>query len=339
MRNSKWTLVKVTAAVVMMLSMTVGADVGVVSNPLLDGDAGNSDVEFVVGTDGGLTIQFEVKSLITRPRPDTYGSADPAVAVSPRLDLQSSTWSSFVGDYTEDGVKGVQFRIRNNGEVLPYDIRLKLYSSENGTWAYEDIRIQPDGSEWITNSVVFDRRAGWDRVMDGTEEDKQAHFESTLSDVDSLSLYVHQRGSHRDKFQSVSVAGFVLFGDGWMTDEAHLAVGLIENFGVKSKDDLSPDQLTQDSDRDGVTDVDAISAGDDPGVALHIAGIGPSGVVLEWPCVAQGVYTVLRADSLNGDFQAIDVVTASENGYMQYTDSEGATGGPYFYKLRKRLGL
>ncbi len=339
MTNSLWTMAKTTAAVVMMLSVTVGADVGVVSEPLLDGDAGNY-VDFIVGTEGDLTIQFTKRSLTSMPTDDVFGTADPTVAVSPSSGAKSTTWRSFVGNYVEGGVRGVQFKVRNNGEALPTNMRLSLISDEVAIWDYADIEVEGNGSEWVTNTIVFDRRAGWDCMLKRTTEaQKQAIFERTLSDVTSLSLYLQQDGSTRDKLQSVTVADFVLFGDGWATDQGRLAVGLIQNFGVKSKHELSPDQLTQDSDRDGVSDIDAILSGKDPGIALQIVGVGPTGVVIEWPCVAQGVYTVFRADSLNGDFAAIDVVEANTGGYMQYSDSEAAAGaGPYYYKVRKRVG-
>lgn len=330
MSNSLWTMGSVTAVVVILLNMTVGADVGVEANPLLGGGASGSDVSFIVGSEGDLTIEFEQQTLFDRPSLN-YGEAQPSAQLSP-------TWQSFTGNYLEDGVKGLQFRIRNNGDVLPSSFRISVFNENTGSWEFDSIRIDPAGKEWVTNTIVFDRRVGWNRMMKyATEEEKQAHFESTLSGVSSLSVYVQHDAVNREKLQSVTISDFVLFGDGWMSDEGKLAVGLVENFGVMSRGDLSPDQLTQDSDRDGVSDVDAIQSGSDPGLAIQVAGIGPSGVILEWPCVENKLYTVLRADSLNGDFAAIDVVQAGQNGYMQYTDSEATAGsGPYYYKVQKR---
>ena len=135
------------------------------------------------------------------------------------------------------------------------------------------------------------------------------------------------RGHQRDDL--------VLFGDDFMTEEGQLVAGLMDNFGVQSVGQLNPDQLMQDSDGDGKSDLDQIQAGNDPGLLVQIIDVTDNGLVLEWPCVDRKSYTLFRTDSLGGDFQPIAVENSSQNGFMTYTDTSAAGSGPYYYKVQK----
>jgi len=136
--------------------------------------------------------------------------------------------------------------------------------------------------------------------------------------------------------ESYSVDDLVLFGDGFMTKEAKLTASLMDAFGVQSAADLAPGQLMADSDRDGISDVDAVQAGKDPGLAVSILDVTTAGVRLEWPSVAKKTYTLYRSSTMTGEFLPIAVVPASESGFMTYMDAEATGVGPFFYKVKKQ---
>jgi hypothetical protein len=146
--------------------------------------------------------------------------------------------------------------------------------------------------------------------------------------------------------QIVTVDSFILAGTGFITPPANLLSfgdALEARFGVRSYGDLTAAQKAQDADKDGMTDVDEILAGTNPDnknsvFAATVVSTSSSGVTIRWPCVNGGVYTVSRSrDLVSGTFSALADgyrLTASQDGYMEYTDrAVQANGGPYFYRI------
>lgn len=325
-KDQKKQVFSVAAGLVVMLALGVqtgfAAQAGVEANPLneLKVPAG---VEVTSDAPGGKTILFEeIPTTVIPPEREVI------------LKANSSTFS---GDYTGSGILGLCFRVKSDDGLIPstYDLRLGVTDSQgrSGQWIFNNIRFAGSGL-WATNTVCLDRRAGWGMNLKGwTEEQVQALWDDSLHNVDGVSVTLQQSGKAE---QSYVIDDVILFGEGYMPPHAKLAVGLLNNFGVQDLTGLDPDQLAQDSNRDGVSDVAAIAAGEDPGLAITISS-ETDGVAVEWPCVNGMKYTVLRADSLMGGFVPVaSGLQATDNGFMTYVDTNVAAGqGPYFYKVSK----
>jgi len=310
--------------VVSALAVQTGmaARAGVEANPLTERKV-PSGVEIIGQADGSTALIFEeIPTSVMPPDREVILKAD-----SPAFD----------GSYSGAGILGMCFRVRSDDGIVPvtYDLRLGVTDSQGDStlWYYDEIKFGGAG-QWVTNTVCFDRRAGWTKNLRGmTEEQIEALWNDCMKDVNGVSVSMQQRGRSE---QSYALDDVILFGEGYMPPHAVMAVGLINNFGVQSLDELDPDQLTQDSNRDGITDVAAIAAGRDPGLAITISS-ETGGVAVEWPCVDGMKYTLLRADSLMGSFAPVaSGLEATENGFMTYVDTNvGAGQGPYFYKVTK----
>ncbi len=312
------------ATVALACGSTMAAKPGVYARPILPGIVDGSPV-FISGSGGDLTVNFDAVPTVSIPPSDT-GTCGAEVKTS---------FGNLAGDYDAGKVQGIIFKIRRNVGSGPVRVGLTVTSRDVGMWRFERVLVPDATGTWVTNTVSIDRRAGWMmEVPPGyTEEQKDDLWKQTLRSVCSVSVMVTRRGYEAESY---SVDDLVLFGDGFMTKEAKLTASLMDAFGVQSTADLAPGQLMADSDRDGVSDVDAVQAGKDPGLAVSILDVTAVGVRLEWPCVAKKTYTLYRSETMSGEFLPIAVVPASESGYMTYMDAEATGAGPFFYKVKKQ---
>jgi hypothetical protein len=326
MKTQRKQVFSVIAGLVVLSALAVqtgfAAQAGVEANPLREIKV-PSGVDITSDAPGSKVLVFEeIPSSVIPPDREV---------------ILNASNSGFSGSYSGAGILGMCFRVRSDDGIIPgtYDLRLGVTDSlgRGGQWIYENIRFEGAGM-WATNTVCFDRRVGWNMNLKGwSEQEVDALWADTLNNVVGVSLTLQQRGRSE---QSYVLDDVILCGEGYMPPHAKLAVGLLNNFGVQSLEDLDPDQLTQDSNRDGTSDVAAIAAGQDPGLAITISS-ETGGVAVEWPCVDGMRYTVLRADSLMGGFVPVaSGLEATENGIMTHVDANVDQGqGPYFYKVTK----
>jgi len=243
----------------------------------------------------------------------------------------------FSGNYEADGILGVTFRVKSEDGLIPatHDLRLGVTDSQGqpGEWTCTRMVFSTVPGQWVTNTICFDPDAGWDMSLGGwSEEQVRALWDECYRNVRGITFGLHQNGRQE---QTYVIDDVMLFGDGYMPPHAQLTWGLLNNFGVESLEQLEPDQLTQDSNRDGTSDVVAILAGEDPGLAITISA-KTGGVAVEWPCVKGMKYTVWRATSLTGDFVPVTTgIEATENGFMAHVDESVPGQGPCFYKVSK----
>jgi len=248
-----------------------------------------------------------------------------------------TTSDALSGNYAAAGVLGLALSVKAEDAAIPCPVALYLHcvDSKNRTlaWRYDGPLFGAVPGEAKLNPICLDRRVGWTMDLDGwTEDRQQALWDDGIRNVQFVRLMMSQNGFDE---QAVVIDDIKLFGAGYMPDYAVLAQGLLKNFGVQSVDQLAPEQLALDSNRNGISDVDEIAAGRDPGLAITIAA-EMGGVAVEWPCTEGMKYTVYRADSLLGEFRPIaSGLQATENGFMTYTDASGAGTGPFFYKVSK----
>ena len=239
---------------------------------------------------------------------------------------------AFVGDLPAAGVEGICFRIRKSvgGRT---QVRFRLVGATGRIWTSMAYRDAGSDGAWVVNNIPLDRaQGGWTR---GERGDLDALWAADLRDVQAIGFIMSRAGAEE---QSVSIDDLRLIGDGFVSEEAVLSK-LRELFGeeISNTDQLSAAQQTQDSDKDGTTDVDALVAGMDPGLAVEIAAVDGEGITIRWPCVQGRTYTIERGEDLTDglDTDIAGGLVAEESGYMTYRDGTATGPGAYFYKVTK----
>jgi hypothetical protein len=284
-------------------------------------------------TDNGeyITVSFRKQSLARVP--------DSAVA---NLDADETVAASaFVGSYPDAGIKGVSFRlmVESTAAEMPAGVSMFIIGgADDNRWTLSNLEINNESGVWVANNVTITAdRGAWDRDMArGHDAEKQALRLETINDVKLIGFSFSQQGIDA---QSYSIGDFRLLGDGFVSDPAvlhrlqdHL------NQQISNTDQLTGEQLAQDSDGDGVSDYDAIMAGDDPGLAVKILEVAEDGITLEWPKAANRNYTLVRSSSLTDGFTEVVIsgMPSSERGNMTYKDTTATGDVPYFYRVIKK---
>jgi hypothetical protein len=239
---------------------------------------------------------------------------------------------AFVGNYLTAGVQGIQFVVNAPAGMAPV-ARAFLITAEGRSWVREGVQVVAGAS--TLNTLAFDvGPSAWYRAEDASV-DLKAMWKHDLQQVAIIGVEFIQ---NQFVGQSATVDDFRLYGEGFMSDSAILA-RINRHFGVNvsSIDQLSATLKTKDSNRDGVTDLADVIAGNDFGFAAEIvegAKAGP-GITLRWPCVLGRKYTLLRAGTLFDDFLPLEgavQMQASSSEYMEYTDTT-ADGSSFFYRV------
>ena len=117
-----------------------------------------------------------------------------------------------------------------------------------------------------------------------------------------------------------------------------LEQALFDRFGEISVNDIGTGDALDDSDRDGMSDLNEILAVHAPGYFADNlfkvkAEAAEGGMTISWSCLDGESYSVLRASAMDLEFTPIFSGTADETGAMSYIDLDAETGNEYFYRV------
>lgn len=283
----------------------------------------------ITSQDGVIKVSFPAGSY---PDPQLAGvDADESVAPN-----------AFVGNYLEAGIKGLSFRLMvESGEAeMPKGVSLFIIGGADDTrWTISDLVFNEVSGTWVANNIeIGATRGAWYHGQPRGQAplDLDALWTDTITDVKLIGLDLSRRGLAA---QSYSITDFRFIGDGFISDPALLArVQDHLNQTASNVDKLTAAQMAQDSDGDGVSDYDAIMAGQDPGLAVKIVSVEADGITLEWPKAANRKYTLLRCSSLKDGFTEVvlDGGFENESGVKTYKDTTATGDVPYFYRVVKK---
>ncbi len=253
----------------------------------------------------------------------------------------SSPSSVFNGDLS--AYTGVRFKMAGNG-TQPKLAQLVLYRQFGSgdraychQWMHDGVAVPVGPGEWMINLVPLVMDQGWGTsfplLKQADDATRQVAFDADLQSVTMLLLRLEPSGENA---QAYSVQQFQLMGEDGPTEPAQLT-SLQAHFGVDSVDDLTAEQLAQDSDGDGMSDINELLAGMDPTDSSSVlAAKAQAGNQISWDAVLGATYGVLRSTDLVGGFELIEGgLVATVTGSMSYTDPSPVAGKANFYKIVK----
>lgn len=253
----------------------------------------------------------------------------------------------FAGDYKSAGIAKLGFRIRSEFDVnIPVAAALVLRSADGRAWYNQKVKVSKVGGEWVANNIDFTTAAGWRRDGGG---DQAAMWDADIQNVQSVGVRLSQRGLYA---QHYSIDSFMLLDNsGRVVGESGLLPARVMDYfqavyHVASVNDITDEMKDKDSDGDGMSDWAELMAGTDPEdqnsvFAAKIVKYEADGITLRWPCIADGVYDLMKKEGFGADFGVTGVglypnATDLANGFMEYKDVFEPERGPYLYKILKK---
>ena len=254
----------------------------------------------------------------------------------------SSPSSIFNGDLS--AYTGVRFKTTGNGSV-PKLAQLVVYCQfgDGGRgychqWMHDGVAVSTAPGEWMINLIPLTMNQGWETsfpsIRDKDEATQQGYWDTDLKMVTMLLLRLEH--SEEGNAQAYSVEQFQLLGEDGPTEPAQLT-SLQAHFGVDTVDELTAAQVAQDTDGDGMSDLNELLAGMDPNDRSSVlAAKAEAGNVISWDAVLGATYGVLRSTNLTGGFELIEGgLVAEVTGTKSYTDPSPVAGSANFYKIVK----
>ena len=253
---------------------------------------------------------------------------------------------AFVGSYSDAGVQGITLNLKCEGSAKTAVNLELLCGNDQRTWYLDNVEADAVlGTNFALNASL-DMLAGW-RWSSDDQLDTEARFAADLNDVRSLTVRV-RRGkngesqvlsAHECTINSVKL----LLANEVSTPAARLEQRLSDVFtNAISVADLSAEELTQDTDLDGLMDYQEIlyTQTDHTSAAssmkLQAASKQGEGMTLSWDCIVGGQYEVRRAVNAGGPYDAVvGSFVGAINGAMSETVDEGYAGEAAFYRIVK----
>lgn len=242
------------------------------------------------------------------------------------------------------GVRAVSFGMVSDGH-LPEVASLWLHSATSGrTWMSHSVAVSDDPRAVVVNFIALTNRVagGWGAPSEALD----AQWQADLKDVEWLAVRIKQKGLDAQAYGIKDFKLTNLDGSTCVAMLSRVEKELWGRFGVLTTTAVPKDLAAADPDQDTMGTLSEIMAGTNPDDAKSVFAAqmsDESGIVITWPCVADGHYAIYRSSALSDDpLSALPdaedltpTVAEVAAGVMQYRDS-GATGsGPYFYRVRK----
>jgi len=198
---------------------------------------------------------------------------------------------------------------------------------------YHGLNVSTNAGEATDNMIAMDR-AEWVTFDSG---DMDALWAQDIVAVESVGVRFTPNTKAPCPAYTFTVSAFGVESSKDPGNVDALKQALLERFGVSNVADVSADLALVDTDGDGMTDLDEIRAAYEAGYFSQIFKVSvesaEQGITIRWACVKDRVYTLLRADSMNGEFVAVASGAAPDTGYQVYNDTEATLGTSYFYKV------
>ena len=314
-------------AVVSMLTLALGATADTATSWDVSTISSGTGWK-VIDSGTAVTVQFPEK---TSPIALPYTSS--------LLVGGSSPSTAFTGDFSK--YTGIRFKITGDGSQ-PEFVQVRFYRKVGwGTrrWLFNNLPVSTNAGEWTINLIPLSYEKGWTTCYDFSNyrnPDPAYWFKEDLKNVDMLMVTIRP-GSHAA--QSYSIDQFQLLGEGGPTEPASLTP-LEAYFGVNNVSELTDEQKEQDSDGDGMSDLNEILAGMDPQDASSVFSAASvksgNGNLVKWQGVLGSKYAVWRSTDLAGGFELIATdISADKTGIISYEDPDPVAGKANFYKVVK----
>jgi len=232
----------------------------------------------------------------------------------------------FVGDYLNNGVAAVSFRIYCN---YPTEAWLAFQNESSPRWWQISLGIQATG-KWQTVAVPV--MPSVLRELRGATDWNS--FEQDLRNVSWIGVIVRRNSSLYG--QTVQIDDFSLTGPGadfaaWMAQYGS-GGGFVDGRTPLPEGDLDGDGVPNSAEW-----IAGTSAGDSNDcLRLYIDPDSQTGPRLRWNTKAGRIYNVWRSTDLSHGFSKISPDVAAQSNNVEATYDDGTVDGPIFYRLDVR---
>lgn len=196
------------------------------------------------------------------------------------------------------------------------------------------------------NEIPLTRVAGgWTNLFASADDDTlDAYWSEDMQQVSGVIVHL-KRNMSAPGTHSVTVSNFQLKSDRAVgAAPASLEQELLDEFGVSSIGELTEEQMIEDDDTDGMTDLDEILAEQDPcgqtgefaqGIfEAEVATVGDGTAEISFACVGGESYTIYRSLTIGGASTVVGTRYPIETGFDSITDMAAGSGAA-FYTVRQ----
>lgn len=298
------------------------------------GGATTAGVSWTVEEKDSLVTVVTNGSLVTVTIPEQFGFTLAATVVP-----QPGIGGSFTGNYSRAQASSIRFTVGGN-KTLPYNAHVRLTAGTERIWYRYGLT---NG----TNTIALQRvSGGWTYLARTTEDDAtlDAYWAEDMQNV--LSLIVRPiRNPSATGPQTVTINNFELMSGkivGAASDS--LEAALYAEFNKTNTADLTSDEMAEDDDGDGMTDLNEILAELSPcdqygdfatGLfEASVSNVALDHVEITFACVAGESYTVYRVSELGGAASVVGTKYPMHTGFEWISDTN-AVGESAFYSIRE----
>jgi len=299
------------------------------------GGATTAGVHWTVENKDSLVTVVTNGSLVTVTIPDQFGFTLAATVVP-----QPGAGGSFTGNYARAQVSTIRFVVGGN-KTLPYNAHLRLTAGTERQWYRYGLT---NG----TNTIALNRVSGAWTYLAQTTEDAATLDSYWAEDMQNVvSLWVRPiRNPYVTGPQTVTINNFELT-SGKVVGAASgsLEAALAAEFNGKTNiAGLTDEEMLEDDDADGMTDLDEILAELSPCDQMGefatglfeatVADVTPDAAEITFACVAGEAYTVYRTSTLGGPEIVVGSKYPMHTGFDSVFDTN-EVGGAAFYTIRQ----
>ena len=230
----------------------------------------------------------------------------------------------FTGNYATARIGSLAFTVRSSGRQLGETTRVLLRSGTR-LWSRYNISASTQSGVPLVNQVALDLSDGWSTTATTDPDKMSAMWDADMQKVGSVGVeVVMQSGTAA---QSFTFSDFGIIGDRVPGSLTPLEQALADRFyGATSPDEVDAVYAAEDSDGDGMTDLEEIlaefSAYDtrrtyETQLFRINAQADEAGMKITWACVKGKRYTILRTTDLNlppDQWDAFEQPAAAETG-------------------------